>query len=250
MRKISDITPTATAEGEFTEGSVATGIAPTILPAEWFNVIQRELVNIVLTAGMKLDPKNDNQILLALQKLLPSIDSVKAKQDKDATLTALAGLATGENKLPYFTGTDTASQTDLTGVGRDIIGKLSVADVLSYLGLGEAAKLPAASAMTSYAGWLSVPVVIDGEQRNFILQWKQVTVPKSPDGSMQTVTSSWPVAFPTGCFSIMQALTNSLIYSSSGTPFSSATITDRATFTAASAYSKSPSTVTVWGVGF
>lgn len=58
-------------------------------------------------------------------------------QSLDATLTALAGLATGENKLPYFTGSDTAAQTDLTSVGRDIIGKSSIADVLTYLGLGE-----------------------------------------------------------------------------------------------------------------
>ncbi|WP_404853656.1 hypothetical protein [Escherichia coli] len=58
-------------------------------------------------------------------------------QPLDATLTALAGLATGANKLPYFTGTDTAAQTDLTSVGRDIIGKGTIADILTYLGLGE-----------------------------------------------------------------------------------------------------------------
>lgn len=57
-------------------------------------------------------------------------------QALDATLTALAGLATGANKLPYFTGTDTASQTDLTSVGRDIIGKSTIADILTYLGFG------------------------------------------------------------------------------------------------------------------
>ncbi|HHF7999859.1 hypothetical protein ABK699_19730 [Escherichia coli] len=56
-------------------------------------------------------------------------------QALDATLTALAGLATGANKLPYFTGADTASQTDLTSVGRDIIGKSTIADILTYLGL-------------------------------------------------------------------------------------------------------------------
>lgn len=56
-------------------------------------------------------------------------------QALDATLTALAGLATGANKLPYFTGTDTAAQTDLTSVGRDIIGKSTIADILTYLGL-------------------------------------------------------------------------------------------------------------------
>ncbi|EDI3769122.1 shikimate transporter [Salmonella enterica subsp. enterica serovar Newport] len=67
-------------------------------------------------------------------------------QTLDATLTALAGLATGADKLPYFTGNDTAGQTDLTSVGRDIIGKASIADILTYLGLGETAK-QAAGAM-------------------------------------------------------------------------------------------------------
>ncbi len=60
-------------------------------------------------------------------------------QALDATLSALAGLATGANKLPYFTGNDTAAQTDLTSVGRDIIGKNTIADILTYLGLGEGA---------------------------------------------------------------------------------------------------------------
>ncbi|EBX4371228.1 hypothetical protein F2296_05935 [Salmonella enterica] len=62
-------------------------------------------------------------------------------QTLDATLTALAGLATGADKLPYFTGNDTAGQTDLTSVGRDIIGKASIADILTYLGLGETINL-------------------------------------------------------------------------------------------------------------
>ncbi|WFO45673.1 tail fiber protein [Citrobacter braakii] len=63
-------------------------------------------------------------------------------QTLDATLTALAGLETGANKLPYFTGNDTAAQTDLTSVGRDIIGKKTIADILTYLGLGEGSMLP------------------------------------------------------------------------------------------------------------
>ncbi|MCK6984087.1 gp53-like domain-containing protein, partial [Enterobacter roggenkampii] len=37
---------------------------------------------------------------------------------------------------PYFTGPDSASQTDITSVGRDIIGKTTIADILAYLGLG------------------------------------------------------------------------------------------------------------------
>ncbi|HAK5291574.1 TPA: phage tail protein [Salmonella enterica] len=73
-------------------------------------------------------------------------------QTLDATLTALAGLATGADKLPYFTGDDTAGQTDLTSVGRDIIGKASIADILTYLGLGETAKQAAGAMQKSQNG--------------------------------------------------------------------------------------------------
>ncbi|EJN3600446.1 tail fiber protein [Escherichia coli] len=80
-------------------------------------------------------------------------------QALDATLKALAGLATGANKLPYFTGTDTAAQTDLTSVGRDIIGKSTIADILTYLGLGEGSALPVGvpvpwPSVTPPTGWL------------------------------------------------------------------------------------------------
>ncbi|EHK3520530.1 tail fiber protein [Escherichia coli] len=64
-------------------------------------------------------------------------NALAGKQPLDATLTALAGLATGANKLPYFTGTDTISQTDLTSVGRDILAKTSTQAVIQYLGLRE-----------------------------------------------------------------------------------------------------------------
>ncbi|KAE9484108.1 phage tail protein [Escherichia coli] len=64
-------------------------------------------------------------------------NALAGKQPLDATLTALAGLATGANKLPYFTGTDTVSQTDLTSVGRDILAKTSTLAVIQYLGLRE-----------------------------------------------------------------------------------------------------------------
>ncbi|EBU7002315.1 hypothetical protein DKU11_02640 [Salmonella enterica subsp. enterica serovar Kintambo] len=73
-------------------------------------------------------------------------------QTLDATLTALAGLATGADKLPYFTGNDTAGQTDLTSVGRDIIGKASIADILTYLGLGETINLAAGALQKDHNG--------------------------------------------------------------------------------------------------
>ncbi|HFU8196607.1 TPA: glycine-rich domain-containing protein, partial [Escherichia coli] len=59
------------------------------------------------------------------------------KQAADATLTALAALATAADKLPYFTGVDRAALTALTSVGRAILGKTSIQSVLDYLGLGD-----------------------------------------------------------------------------------------------------------------
>lgn len=56
-------------------------------------------------------------------------------QPLDPTLTALAALVGVANKLPYFNGDDTAALTDLTQIGRDIIGKTDIAAVLQYLGL-------------------------------------------------------------------------------------------------------------------
>ncbi|HGC2834766.1 TPA: phage tail protein [Escherichia coli] len=66
-------------------------------------------------------------------------NALAGKQPKDATLTALAELATSADKLPYFTGADRAALTALTSVGRAILGKTSTQGVLDYLGLGEGA---------------------------------------------------------------------------------------------------------------
>lgn len=59
-------------------------------------------------------------------------------QPLDPTLTALAALVGVANKLPYFNGNDTAALTDLTQAGRDIIGKSTIADILTYLGIYDA----------------------------------------------------------------------------------------------------------------
>lgn len=124
----------------------------------------------------------------------------KDYQALDATLTALAALATGANKLPYFTGADTAAQTDLTSVGRDVIGQTSIANLLAYLTLGTAAQknigvgagqVPDMSAFPGSAknitnGYFQLP-------SGFIVQYGTYT------GGGTGGTINFPFVFPNSC---------------------------------------------------
>ena len=101
-----------------------------------------------------------SEILAATPKAAKAAyDLANGKQPADATLTALAGLATAADRLPYFTGADRAALATLTAIGRAIIAKGSIKDVLNYLGLGEGSALPVGVPVpwptaTPPAGWL------------------------------------------------------------------------------------------------
>lgn len=64
-----------------------------------------------------------------------------AYQPLDATLTALAGLATGADKMPYSTGTDAFAQATLTSAGRALIDDADAAAQRTTLGLGSFATI-------------------------------------------------------------------------------------------------------------
>lgn len=87
MRKISDITSYTDDNDEFTDGDIPSGLKPTPLLAEWFNVIQRELVNVVESAGLELDKADDEQLWKALVKYFAS------GEDLDNSISALGTMA-------------------------------------------------------------------------------------------------------------------------------------------------------------
>lgn len=69
MQKIGSLTDTADVNGEFTDGNGASAIESTLLPAAWFNTLQRELIAVIEAAGMEPDPADDNQLIAALKIL-------------------------------------------------------------------------------------------------------------------------------------------------------------------------------------
>ncbi|MDU1919666.1 phage tail protein, partial [Enterobacter sp.] len=75
---------------------------------------------------------------LSAWKYLGLVDALNGKQQADATLTALAGLVNGENKLPYFSGVDKMAATDLTAFARGLLGKADAATAKELLGVGSA----------------------------------------------------------------------------------------------------------------
>lgn len=156
----------------YTEGG---GGTPASYPgADWYNIIQAELLNLLSAYGINPNKSDFNQLQHAIEEAISQNATANS-----ALLTAIAALVTSANKMPYFTGKDKVAMTDLTAFARTLLGRSDAAGVLSDLGLGEAAKrnvgtgenqIPDMSSYASGSGWRKMP---DGS----IEQWGRISFP-------------------------------------------------------------------------
>ncbi len=153
-------------------------------------------------------------------------------------------------KSPILTGKPTAPTPTTGDNTQQLANTAFVKAALTSLNLGGAEKLPAATGLAAASGYISVPALIAGVQRSVLIQWRTVSISPSPDGALLVIDGTWPIPFPTACLSIMQSMTGSVIYVATSPVLSAARIIDRSSFQAASSYTKSNSTITVWGVGY
>ncbi|OTB54552.1 phage tail protein [Escherichia coli] len=141
---------------------LAAGKAPSSHTHPWNQITGVPTASLTAKGITQLSSATNStsEVLAATPKAVKAAyDLANGKQAADATLTALAALATAADKLPYFTGVDRAALTALTSVGRAILGKTSIQSVLDYLGLGEGSALPVGvpvpwPSATPPTGWL------------------------------------------------------------------------------------------------
>ena len=197
--------PVQTPDNLFHDGNPLTGELGTIVDAEHLNNeqaairdTQSELIAILTAAAME-PASTAGQLLAALNKLYAPLND---------TLGALSTLVGGANKLPYFTAANAAALTALSSIGRDIIGKATVADVLTYLGLGTVATKNVGTGTGQIPDMSSFNT---GNTNSFRLPTGHLV----QFGTGQTISGGFTQSYPTPFPNICQALVG-VVYSTLG----------------------------------
>ncbi|UMQ19595.1 hypothetical protein MJ583_05715 [Escherichia coli] len=146
----------------FTRGNPQTGTPATDLDDDYFDMLQEELCGVVEASGASLEKGRNDQLLTALRALLLS------------------------RKNPFG----------------DIKSDGTVKTALENLGLGEGAKLNAATATLGRTGFIAIPVMIGGIEQSVIIQWGWNAAKASASGGDGN-TVVFPVAFNNACVAVV-----------------------------------------------
>ena len=145
-----------------TRGNPQTGTPATDLDDDYFDMLQEELCSVVEASSASLEKGRHDQLLTALRALLLS------------------------RKNPFG----------------DIKSDGTVQTALENLGLGEGAKLNAATATLGRTGFIAIPVMIGGIEQSVIIQWGWNAAKASASGGDGN-TVVFPVAFNNACVAVV-----------------------------------------------
>ncbi|MGT3192464.1 phage tail-collar fiber domain-containing protein [Yersinia enterocolitica] len=141
-------------------------------------------------------------------------NALAGKQPLSAILTSLSGLATTENKLPYFSNKNMMALANLSAVGRVMIGQNSKNEVLEYLGVKKyvadtltdaltdevQTKAPLDSPALTGTPTAPTPVQDTDDQQiattEFVHTWVNILESEIRNGLPVGIPLPWPLATP------------------------------------------------------
>lgn len=125
---LSDVVITAAASGEYIRHNGTNWVDATIQAAD---------LPTAIDAAKLANGSVSNTEFQYLDGVTSAIQTqINAKQASDAELTAIAGLVSAADKVPYFTGSGTAALADLTTAGRALIDDADAETQRTTLGVG------------------------------------------------------------------------------------------------------------------
>ena len=69
MEKVSAFTERTTSEGKWRNGDPASNVRATPMLADYFNMLQRELLNVLADAGINADIQDETQLAAAINAI-------------------------------------------------------------------------------------------------------------------------------------------------------------------------------------